>query len=707
MSTQSYRWLMGALCLWAWMGVSSCGSSDREAPPPETVAACAGRPVRQGCPCEGALEQPCVAGLGACQAGVRRCGADGTWGGCEGEVASSPERCDHTDNDCDGEVDEGLLNSCGGCEDLGQAVGGTCGVCGRGTWTCESQEALRCQGDLGEAGRNGCGGCAELEGEPGAACDHCGPAQWVCDGLDAVRCEGGAPYDACGGCSGLLEIQVGEPCRSCGQYVCQGDVLICVPTDACDPNRVQTLVPDIELQDVGCVIGPADVNGDGIDDLVFSSSGAGLGQVYFGPIVDAGRFEGAPDVEFGESNVNSIVEFNAVEDVNGDGMLDALVTFRQSPRNFNDNMGVIWGPLGGEYCLDFCPITDEEIYICNNSVSGYCVDDDCCRCNVDWINLTTPVPCSRGVAQQRNFDFAMLNRDFLWDGRPVTSSPCDLPPGMLTGDVNGDGYTDLIKVDRCSPTGGRCEFSRVKVDLGPNNEDSDSCFLNPSVSECEVEFEFVRTDSIDIRYYIARNIGPINIDSILAESYLWAPGITFDVLDILHIGANGIYWSLAWRSPPMSIIDWGVGVGDLSGDGANELMIEQTNTASVAGNRVPLAVLDGMSLQGFAELWVQILPTISDCVPLAIGKMNLSGEDQNDLGVQCYGSGALRLFVFAGPIARGSLDLSLADWQPVIDLNEFQLLVSMGDLDDDQASDFVLVSQDGTAEIYLGASIVR
>jgi len=471
------------------MGVSSCGSSVREAPPPETVAACAGRPVRQGCPCEGASEQPCVAGLGACQAGVRRCGADGTWGGCESEVASSPERCDHTDNDCDGEVDEGLLNSCGGCEDLGQAVGGTCGVCGRGTWTCESQEALRCQGDLGEAGRNGCGGCAELEGEPGAACDHCGPAQWVCDGLDAVRCEGGAPYDACGGCSGLLEIQVGEPCRSCGQYVCQDDVLICVPTDACDPNRVQTLVPDIELQDVGCVIGPADVNGDGIDDLVFSSSGAGLGQVYFGPIVDAGRFEGAPDVEFGESNVNSIVELNAVEDVNGDGMLDALVTFRQSPRNFNDNMGVIWGPLGGEYCLDFCPITDEEIYICNNSASGYCVDDDCCRCNVDWINLTTPVPCSRGVAQQRNFDFAMLNRDFLWDGRPVTSSPCDLPPGMLTGDVNGDGYTDLIKVDRCSPTGGRCEFSRVKVDLGPNNADSDSCFLNPSVSECEVELE--------------------------------------------------------------------------------------------------------------------------------------------------------------------------------------------------------------------------
>jgi len=114
-----------------------------------------------------------------------------------------------------------------------------------------------------------------------------------------------------------------------------------------------------------------------------------------------------------------------------------------------------------------------------------------------------------------------------------------------------------------------------------------------------------------------------------------------------------------------------------------------------------------MSLQGFAELWVQILPTISDCVPLAIGKMNLSGEDQNDLGVQCYGSGALRLFVFAGPIARGSLDLSLADWQLVIDLSEFQLLVSMGDLDDDQASDFVLVSQDGTAEIYLGASIVR
>jgi len=738
-----------SLALWAslslWVGCGPSSPSSPPVPPVPVVDPCASDAVSAGCPCESGSVVGCPAqDARGCEVAERRCGEEGVWGVCAPVAVRVEELCDGLDNDCDGQIDEGLpQNSCGGCwpidgeprigrqcgacdtgvwscdgpdaitcaGDLGDAVrnacggcwtlveelGSPCGRCGSGRWGCGQTGGVRCHGDRGEAALNACGDCGELEGEPGNACGACSLGRWVCDGTE-VRCGGDlgeAAYDACGGCSGLLEIQVGEPCRSCGEYVCQGDVLICVPTDACDPNRVQTLVPDIQLQDVGCVLGPVDVNGDGIHDLAVDT------RVYFGPISADTINSRPPDVRFFQNDDGTATTtIKSFDDLNGDGFVDAIVNYYDSYAVYNySELMVVWGPLSGEHCVDVCPISAE---VANSPLcpSGRYSD---CECDVNR-DASSPVTCVRN-GEALDFEFSQFKG--LAYQLDSARHGCQLPAGVLTGDVNGDGYTDIINVVNCDPSDAPCQFARMRIDLGPNTPDSDSCFLNPSVGECEVEFEFVRTGSIDVRHYIARNIGPTNVDGILMESYLWTPNITSDVLDILLLGVDGIFWNRVWRSPPMSIIDWSVGVGDLSGDGANELMIEQTNTASAAGNRVPLAVLDGMSLQGFADLWVQILPTISDCVPLAIGEIKISGEEQDDLGVQCYDSGVLRVFVFAGPIARGSLDLSLADWQSVIDSSEFRLLVPIGDLDDDHRSDFVLVSQDGTAKIYFGASVVR
>jgi len=57
---------------------------------------------------------------GVCRSGQNKCTlrADGTYGFsniCEGEVLSSEEICDGFDNNCDGQTDEGPLNSCGIC----------------------------------------------------------------------------------------------------------------------------------------------------------------------------------------------------------------------------------------------------------------------------------------------------------------------------------------------------------------------------------------------------------------------------------------------------------------------------------------------------------------------------------------------------------------------------------------------------------------
>ena len=51
------------------------------------------------------LVEPCGSTIGACQPGVRIC-ADGIWSACAGAIEPSPETCDGTDEDCDDAIDE-------------------------------------------------------------------------------------------------------------------------------------------------------------------------------------------------------------------------------------------------------------------------------------------------------------------------------------------------------------------------------------------------------------------------------------------------------------------------------------------------------------------------------------------------------------------------------------------------------------------------
>ncbi len=94
------------------------------------------------------LVQSCYAGpsgtqgVGLCKAGAQTC-ASGTWGTCAGQITPTTELCDNKDNDCDGTTDESVTQSCytgpSGTQGVGLCKAGT-QTCTAGSWgTCSAQ----------------------------------------------------------------------------------------------------------------------------------------------------------------------------------------------------------------------------------------------------------------------------------------------------------------------------------------------------------------------------------------------------------------------------------------------------------------------------------------------------------------------------------------------------------------------------------------
>jgi len=195
------------------------------------------------------------------------------------------EVCDGLDNDCDGQVDNGVLNECGACGELLAKIGDKCLVaeadnCSVGVWQCSKKQAnqlecspafnrsegLSCTDDGNPCTKDFCqnGSCLHQRIEDGRPCndgdactiaDHC--SQGVCQGGGLLVCDDGNPctrdrcekadgcvhdiigegrLNICGGCD-VLEAGIGDECGlsnlfgicAKGQYRCtpEGD-LACV-----------------------------------------------------------------------------------------------------------------------------------------------------------------------------------------------------------------------------------------------------------------------------------------------------------------------------------------------------------------------------------------------------------------------------------------------------------------------------------------------
>ena len=160
-----------------------------------------------GGPCEEAVQ---CCGLGACSHCESACTADGQGLVCDPVAGAMPETCNGADDDCDGEVDEGLTRACST-------------TCGAGTETCEAGAWGGCDAPS-EWSCTSYATCA-----PELSCAPCteAPPTELCNGIDD-DCDGetdetfhtglmrvGAPCEGIGACSqGVVEC-AGEQAARC------------------------------------------------------------------------------------------------------------------------------------------------------------------------------------------------------------------------------------------------------------------------------------------------------------------------------------------------------------------------------------------------------------------------------------------------------------------------------------------------------------
>ena len=164
---------------------------------------------------------PKTLGVGECSAGTQVC-ADGVWGLCENEVKPTAEICDDKDNNCNGKVDEGVLNACGACGELPVEV-------------CDGVDN-NCDGKIDEGLVNACGACGVDTPVPDEVCGN-----GIDDNCDGIIDEGCS-------CSGVQECYSGASGTK-GKGVCKAGIQQCIAGEYFDSNCVGQVIPSSELCD--------------------------------------------------------------------------------------------------------------------------------------------------------------------------------------------------------------------------------------------------------------------------------------------------------------------------------------------------------------------------------------------------------------------------------------------------------------------------
>ena len=176
--------------------------------------------VDEDCSCTPLTTRSCYSGdpaqssVGQCHAGVQTCESMdefGNWGACVGEVLPTTELCNGLDDNCDGQIDEGLVMNCS------SACGAGTSVCSGGSWSaCSAPQpsAEICNGldddcngqiddNVSRACTTSCGSGVELcSAGTWGSCSARAPSTEVCNGVDD-DCNGQVDENLTRGCASM------------------------------------------------------------------------------------------------------------------------------------------------------------------------------------------------------------------------------------------------------------------------------------------------------------------------------------------------------------------------------------------------------------------------------------------------------------------------------------------------------------------------
>ncbi len=163
--------------------------------------------INEGVDCAEGEVKKCGSDIGECGAGTITC-KDGKFNNCTGKVDPKAEQCDNKDNNCDGQVDEKVTKECGK----------NVGICRKGLQTCTNGTwGTTCVGEVKPAASEICNGGLDddCDGQPDEGCS-CVNGQTQTCGTDVGACVAGKQTCSSGKwgtCVGEVKPATSDPCN--------------------------------------------------------------------------------------------------------------------------------------------------------------------------------------------------------------------------------------------------------------------------------------------------------------------------------------------------------------------------------------------------------------------------------------------------------------------------------------------------------------